>query len=186
MLDSNVNKEYKDRLFRFLFGREENKEYALSLYNALNGTSYTNADELEFTTIEDVVYMGMKNDVSFMIQNFMPLYEHQSSFNPNMPLRGLMYFGKLYDRYMEKNHFNRYGKILIKIPTPQYIVFYNGLEEHEEKEILRLSDAFETNVDSLKIFLPDFDALYDAVIKNEDYKNATNEQVRKYYDCSHK
>ena len=103
-----------------------------------------------------------------------------------MPLRGLMYFGKLYDRYMEKNHFNRYGKILIKIPTPQYIVFYNGLEEHEETEILRLSDAFETNVDSLKIFLPDFDALYDAVIKNEDYKNATKEQVRKYYDCSHK
>ena len=72
---TNVNKKYKDRLFRFLFGSKENKEYALSLYNALNGTGYTNADELQFTTIEDVVYMGMKNDVSFMIQDYMPLYE---------------------------------------------------------------------------------------------------------------
>lgn len=70
-----------------IFGSEKNKQYALDLYNSLNGSNYTELDDLEFTTIEDVVCMGIKNDVSFMIQSVMTLFEHQSSFNPNMPIR---------------------------------------------------------------------------------------------------
>lgn len=59
-----VNREYKDRLFKYIFGREENKAWALSLYNAINGTNYTDENSIELTTIDDALYMGMKNDVS--------------------------------------------------------------------------------------------------------------------------
>ena len=92
--DVKVNRGYKDTLFRFLIGN--NKENALSLYNVVNGSNYTNAEELEFTTLEDVIYMKMKNDVSFVFGYTLSLYEHQSSYNPNMPLRGLFYFADLY------------------------------------------------------------------------------------------
>ena len=61
-----VNRQYKDRLFKFIFGREENRAWTLSLYNALNGTSYEDSDEIEFTTIENFIYIGMRNDVSFV------------------------------------------------------------------------------------------------------------------------
>lgn len=84
--DIGVNRKYKDTLFRFLFGRD--KKNALSLYNAINHSSYTEEDDLEYTTLDDVIYMKFKNDVSFLIGKTLNLYEHQSSYNPNMPLRG--------------------------------------------------------------------------------------------------
>ena len=134
-----VNPKYKDRLFCLLFGNREN---ILSLYNALNGTQYANPEDIEITTIEDAVYIKMKNDVSFLIDSYLTLWEQQSTFNPNMPLRGLMYFGNLYDAYIDKNEINIYGRKLARIPTPRYIVFYNGTEEKEETMELKLSDAF--------------------------------------------
>lgn len=88
-----VNKKHKDKLFRKIFRK---KKDLLALYNALNGTAYTNEEDLEITTLEDVVYMGMKNDTSFIIDHIINLYEHQSSFSPNLPLRGLLYFADLY------------------------------------------------------------------------------------------
>ncbi len=81
----------KDRLFTFIFGRKENSEWILSLYNAVNGTAYDDADEIEVTTIEDAVYMGMKNDASFLLHWTMNLWAHQSTYNPNMTVRELMY-----------------------------------------------------------------------------------------------
>ncbi len=137
-----INREHKDRLFRLIFGTEENKRNLLCLYNALNNSQYEDLDGFEFTTLEDVIYMGMKNDISILIQSKMVLYEHQSTYNPNMPLRGFLYIAKLYEKYIEEKGLNIYGRKLIKLPTPQYIVFYNGLEDHPEEEILRLSDAF--------------------------------------------
>lgn len=141
--DVKRNKKVKDSLFRFLFG--ENRENAISLYNAINGTEYTIKDDFEYTTLQDVVYMKMKNDVSFVIGVNLSLYEHQSTYNPNMPLRGFLYFADLY-RQMIKNSENLYGKKLIKIPVPRYVVFYNGNENDmaDEKLELRLSNAFET------------------------------------------
>ena len=136
------NREYKDRLFRLLFGREDNKDNILSLYNALQGTNYTDPDDIELTTIEDAIYIGMKNDVSFIIDNRMPLWEQQSTYNPNMPVRGLIYYGKLYDAYLKKNGRKQYSTMLVKIPTPQYIVFYNGGREWPAVERMKLSDAF--------------------------------------------
>ena len=140
-----INREHKDRLFRLIFGKEENKQNLLDLYNALNNTCYRKLADLEITTLEDVIYMGMKNDVSLLVHSRMSLYEHQSTYNPNMPIRGFMYNGKLYGKYIEKNNLNIYGKKLVKLPVPQYVVFYNGDDEHNDVEILRLSDAFESN-----------------------------------------
>ena len=98
MTEHKINKKYKDRIFRMIF--HEKKEL-LELYNAVNNSNYTNPDDLTITTIEDVVYMGMKNDLSFLIGDVMNLYEHQSSFSPNLPLRGLFYFSSLYKEYIE-------------------------------------------------------------------------------------
>ena len=94
---NSVNLHHKDRLFRYLF---RDRKHLLDLYNALNGTSYQNEKELTITTLEGVIYMGMKNDLSFMVDSVMSLYEHQSTWNPNMPLRGLLYFAKLYQVYV--------------------------------------------------------------------------------------
>ncbi len=116
-----VRREYKDRLFRFIFGAEENKEHILSLYNALRGTEYTDADQIEITTLDDVIYLGMKNDVSLD----MNLFEHQSTYNPNMPLRGFSYFARLYEQYISEHDLDIYGTKPVRIPAPRYIVFYN-------------------------------------------------------------
>ena len=81
IISKGVNREYKDRLFKFIFGNPANKEWTLSLYNAVNSSSYTNPDDIKFTTIEEAVYMNMKNDVSFLITDQMNFYEQQASFN---------------------------------------------------------------------------------------------------------
>lgn len=138
-----VNRKHKDRLFRKILEDEKNRTELLELYNVLNGTAYTNPDDLEITTIEDVLYMGMKNDISFLLDSTMSLYEHQSTFNPNMPLRGMMYFSKLYNKYITVNKLNIFSSRLIKIPMPQYYVFYNGEESYSDRMVLKLSDAFE-------------------------------------------
>ena len=101
-----VNREYKDRLFVFIFGREENKEWTLSLYNAVNGSHYTDPSAIEITTIQEVLYLGMHNDVSFVIADELNLYEQQSSYNPNMPLRQLQYLGLLYEGYLKNTKMN--------------------------------------------------------------------------------
>ncbi len=137
-----INDKYKDRLFRFIFGHEENKNYALELYNAINNTDYKDVSELEFYTIEDVIYLKMKNDVALILDSYLNLWEQQSSYNPNMPLRGLMYFGQMYSKYIKTNALNIYGKTLVKIPTPRYIVFYNGTRETLPVEYMKLSDSF--------------------------------------------
>ncbi len=133
------NRKYKDRLFQKIF---QDKNDLLELYNAVNHTSYQNPDELEITTLEDVIYLSMKNDLSFIIASSLNLYEHQSTYNPNMPIRGLLYFARLYEGYIEKHNLNIYGKKLIPLPTPRYIVFYNGNANLPDESILKLSDAF--------------------------------------------
>ena len=139
-----TNRQYKDRLFRLIFGSEKNKKYLLDLYNALNDTNYTDDSMLEITTIQDVVYMGMKNDSSFIIDSELNLFEQQSSYNPNMSFREFEYCAKLLDKWVEENDLDIYSSTLVKLPTPKCYVFYNGTEVHADKEILKLSDAFIT------------------------------------------
>lgn len=137
-----INREHKDRLFRLLFS-EEYKENLLELYNAVNGSEYLDESELEVVTLKDVIYMRMKNDSAFIIGNMLNLYEHQSTFNPNMPLRGLLYFADVYRGMIAGKEWNIYGSRLIKLPLPSYIVFYNGDAEKDSVMKLRLSEAFE-------------------------------------------
>lgn len=134
-----ANREYKDRLFRLVF---QKKEDLLSLYNAVNGTSYEDPDDLEVNTLENVLYLSMKNDVSFLIGADLNLYEHQSTYNPNMPMRGLLYFSKLYETHIDRLEINIYSSAAKTFPFPQHIVFYNGTKEEPDRQILRLSDLF--------------------------------------------
>lgn len=133
----------KDRVFKIIFN---DREKLLSLYNALANTSYEDATKLEVNTLEDAVYIGMKNDLSFILDGRMNLYEQQSTVNPNMPLRGLYYITDLYkQRYSGKQ---LYSSKLLQIPTPQYVVFYNGVKDMPDRQDLRLSDAFEHATDT--------------------------------------
>ena len=137
------NRQYQDRLFKAIFGREEHKDWLLSLYNALNGSSYTDPSAIEINTIEGIIYVTMKNDISFLIDSQLNLYEQQSSYNPNMPLRGLMYFSQLYQKYISRQRKDIYSCALLKIPTPQFIVIYTGSTELDDVKELKLSDSFE-------------------------------------------
>ena len=135
-----AGREYKDRLFRLVFRR---KEDLLDLYNAVNGTDYADPDALEVNTLDNVLYLSMKNDISFLIGGTMNLYEHQSSYNPNMPVRGLMYFSRLYEKYIAANEIDIYTSTPKKFPFPQYLVFYNGTREEPDRRQLRLSDLYD-------------------------------------------
>ena len=137
-----VNRQFKDHVFVDLFGSPERKEFALSLYNAVNGTSYTNAEELELYTIEEALFMSMRNDVSFIFDSVLSLYEHQSTVNLNMPLRGLFSFAKQYEKYLYQKDESYLSRKRVMIPTPQYTVFYNGEEKWANDVTLKLSDSF--------------------------------------------
>ena len=135
-----INRKYKDRLFRFIFS---NKKDLLDLYNAINGTDYTNPDDLIITTLEDVVFLGMKNDVSFLIDSTLNLYEHQSTYSPNMPLRGLFYFSDILRNYVDEQQLDLYSSRKLPLPLPQFIVFYNGTQDQPDRKLLYLSDCFQ-------------------------------------------
>ena len=142
-----VSREYKDRLFNFIFGSEENKAWTLNLYNAVNGTSYTDPGLISINTIKEVLYLGMHNDVSFLIAGEINLYEQQSSYNPNMPLRLLQYLGNLFEKYITERNLNKYGSTLIILPIPKLVVFYNGEKDQPDESVLCLSDAFSAGVE---------------------------------------
>ena len=136
-----INKKVKDRLFAFIFGSEEHKDWILSLYNAINGTEYTDTDEIEINIMSDMIYMGMKNDVSFIIHNDISIYEQQSTYNPNMPVREMMYLSDLYAKYIKRTRQNMYGEKLMSLPVPKLVTFYNGKKDVPDK-LLKLSDSF--------------------------------------------
>jgi len=138
------NRNYKDSVFVDFFGQDETAaSNFLSLYNALHGTHLDNSTELKPLRLEQVMYMSFYNDVSYLIDNKMiVLAEHQSSINPNMPIRCLEYVVRLYEMLLDAQE--RYARRLIKIPTPEFYVFYNGIEEYPSQTLLLLSDAFMT------------------------------------------
>ena len=137
-----ATKKYKDTIFRMLF---ENKENLLSLYNAMNHKNYTDADALQVVTLENSIYMGMKNDLAFILDMNLYLYEHQSTYNPNMPLRDLFYISNEYQKLVVQK--SLYSSVLQKIPAPKFVVFYNGTKEIEDISEFRLSSADECQTD---------------------------------------
>jgi len=179
---------YKDTLFRTIFGGkdERSKRWLLSLYNALTGKNHTNIEDLEITTLEDVIYVSMKNDLSFLIHSQMCLYEHQSTVNPNMPLRGLLYFSQLYQQYIDKHKKNLYGSMLVKIPAPQFIVFYNGDKEQADIIKYKLSDAFITDVSSKdgETYGTDFEWTATVININKNHNESLSKNCEPlYYYC---
>ena len=132
------HRNYKDTVFRMLFSDRKN---LLSLYNAVSGAHYDDPEKLEIVTLENAIYMGMKNDLAFIIDTDLFLYEHQSTYNPNMPLRDLFYISSEYQKLVDKK--SLYSSVLQKIPAPQFIVFYNGTEKEKDSWVNHLSEAFE-------------------------------------------
>ena len=133
-----ANQKYKDTVFRMLFSDKKN---LLSLYNAINRTEYDDPEKLQTVTLENAIYMGMKNDLAFIIDMNLFLYEHQSTYNPNIPLRDLFYISAEYQKLVDRK--SLYSSSLQKIPAPYFIVFYNGTEKQEEYWENSLSDAYE-------------------------------------------
>ena len=148
MAENKVNRNYKDTVFRMLF---QDRENLLSLYNAVNGTVYEDVDGLVITTLQDAVYMNYKNDVSFVFDFTLSIYEHQSTVNQNMPLRDLIYVSKVLQGQMKDQDI--YSSRQIKLPTPKFVVFYNGTDEQPEKQTLRLSDAYEKQLEEVELEL---------------------------------
>ena len=141
-----VVRNQKDTVFRMLF--REKKEL-LELYNALNDSAYNSPEDLTICTLENAIYMNFKNDISFLLDSEMNLYEHQGSYNPNMPLRDLVYIAKQLEKYTRDETI--YSSTLVKIPVPRFVVFYNGTDGQPERQILWLSDAFENEKFSGKV-----------------------------------
>ena len=133
-----ANRKYKDTVFRKLFSDRKN---LLSLYNAINGTAYMDASQLEIVTLDNAIYMGMKNDLAFIINTNLFLYEHQSTYNPNMPLRDLFYISGEYQKLVDLK--SLYTSTRLRIPTPNFIVFYNGKEKNEDRWVEYLSESYE-------------------------------------------
>lgn len=178
-----VNFQYKARIFEMLYSE---KKELLDLYNAVNGTAYKDPDELEINTLENAIYMSMHNDVSFVVDMKVSLYEHQSTYSPNLSLRYLFYISDLYSKITKDS--NLYGERIVKIPTPKFIIFYNGEKKRPEKEILKLSSMYLTEDDEpgleLEAILLNINPGYNEDLKGlckslHDYAEYTN-RVREY------
>lgn len=142
------NRQFKSRIFTMIF---EDKRNLLELYNAVSGKHYEDPELLVINTLDNAIYMAMRNDLSFLIDARLSLYEHQSTYSPNLPLRFLLYIADLYSA-MTRNE-NLYGRTKILIPPPQFLIFYNGEEEQPERRVLKLSDMFGVEEEHHKLEL---------------------------------
>ena len=136
-MEKRPNRLYKSRLFVMIF---EEKRKLLELYNAVSGKHYEDPELLEINTLENAIYMSMRNDLSFLIDARLSLYEHQSTYSPNLPLRFLLYLADLLSGMTRDE--NLYGSRKVLIPPPRFVVFYNGEEEQPDRKILKLSDLY--------------------------------------------
>ena len=138
-LGKNTNREYKSDVFSMLL---EDKKNALDVYNALNHSCYTDPEAVEIITTDHGISLSIRNDASFLIDRHVNYYEHQASFNPNMPLRCLIYYVNDIENDVKYSKEDLYGHRRISLPTPHFVVFYNGTEKRPEKEVMKLSDSF--------------------------------------------
>ena len=163
-----AKRPYKDTIFRMLY---HDKENLLSLYNAVNGRNYTNAEDLQIVTLKNAIYMGMKNDLAFIMDMNLYLYEHQSTYNPNIPLRNLFYIADEYQRLVVQK--SLYSTTIQKIPAPRFIVFYNGTKKVEDCSEFRLSSAYENPTED-----PDLELRVTMLNVNDGHNNELMEHCR--------
>lgn len=146
-----ANKEYKSDVFSMLL---QDKKRAMEIYNAINGTDYDDPELVEMTTLDDKSFsLTVRNDASFILDANLSLYEHQSTYCPNMPLRDLLYFASIIQKQIKAQKRDIYGGRILKIPVPHFVVFYNGKEDAPDQYDLRLSDAFEKEIKNPEIEL---------------------------------
>ena len=137
---TNPHRTYQDTVFRMLFSDPEN---AIELFNALENTDYGPATDVKFTTLEDAVYAGLKNDLGFIIdRKFLVLSESQSTINNNMPLRQLEYISRTFEKLVSAAEL--YGRSNVKIPVPEFYVVYTGTKRWNASRLC-LSDSFESS-----------------------------------------
>ena len=161
------NREYRSDVFSMLM---EYPEYALDVYNALNGTDYKDPELVEIKTLEKGISLTVRNDAAFIIGTELNIYEHQSTYSKNMPLRSLIYFSETIKSYLKDKDI--YGRQLVTIPKPHFIVFYNGSDERPEVEEQRLSEAYEHDEDiplELKCTVYNINPNHNDNLKNESY-----------------
>lgn len=145
---SNVTRNHKDNVFCLLYRDRKN---LLSLYNAVNGTSYGSEEELEVVTLEEAICMKIRNDAAFVIDSRLNLYEHQASVNLNMPLRDLYYVTEELKKIAPPGTLHQ--KMRVELPSPHFITFYNGAEKQPERQVYKLSDAFGKSEDDPELEL---------------------------------
>ena len=147
-----IARDYKGNVFNSIFNQPKE---ILELYNALNNSHYTDESLIEVTTIgEGDLYAGIYNDSSFIINSEeLNIWEHQSSRNPNMPMRELLYLAESYERYIKDHYLEKemYTSKQVMFPAPKFVVFYNGMETTEDSYVMRLSDCFMTKGSDLKM-----------------------------------
>ena len=177
------NRTYKARIFEMVFS--DTKEL-LALYNAINKTKYDDPELLEINTLENAIYMSMKNDVSFIIDSRLSLYEHQSTYSPNLPIRYLLYVADIYANVTQNE--NLYGTKKVMIPPPRFLIFYNGRAPYPERKILKLSELYVVEEEEVSLELTalqlNINPGYNEELMNtcktlRDYSEYT-ERVRKY------
>ena len=144
-----AKRNYKDSIFRKLFN---NKAAIIDLYNALSGSDHPPDTYVKIVTLDNVIFGDRKNDLAFMIENrFIILIEMQSTVNPNMPLRFLVYIAKEFEKLFFSQQI--YSSTQVKIPTPEIYVFYDGAKDIPLESELKLSDAFIAKCDKLYLEL---------------------------------
>ena len=142
------NREYKSDVFGMLM---EEPGYALEVYNALNHSDYRDPGLVEVCSLERGISLSVRNDAAFILDMNLSVYEHESTVCPNMPLRALIYATNILEQWVKKQ--NIYGRKLVKIPTPRFAVFYNGVEEQPEQYQLKLSDAYANRMEEPELEL---------------------------------
>ena len=163
-----TNRKYKDTVFRKLFS---DKGRLLVLYNAINGTFHADPEALEIVTLENAIYMNMKNDLAFLMAFSLNIYEHQSTNNPNMPLRDLIYVTKEYQKLIDSRKF--YSSKKIYIPAPRFVMLYNGTEDLPDRFELKLSDLYNPAVTE-----PELELKVTVYNINHGYNEALMERCR--------
>ena len=177
------NRTYKARIFEMVFS---DKQELLALYNAINKTQYEDPEQLEINTLQNAIYMSMQNDVSFIIDSRLSLYEHQSTYSPNLPIRYLLYVADIYANITKND--NLYGTRKVMIPPPRFLIFYNGREAYPERKVLKLSDLYVVEEEEVSLeltaLLLNINPGYNEELMNtcktlRDYAEYT-ERVRRY------
>lgn len=160
------NREYKSDVFSMLMEEPKN---ALEVYNALNHSNYTDSNQLEIITTNHGISLSIRNDASFIIDRQINYYEHQSTYSPNMPLRCLIYYVNDLEKYVSFRRKDLYSSKMISLPTPHFVIFYNGLEDLPETEVMRLSAAYYRKTEA-----PELEVICTAYNINPNY----NEELK--------